>query len=80
MQETADLIPTIMNKIMLSVLLMTTILGCDQVKQSGEISASYGQIWCSGTCSSGDLIDWRHLNSIFEFHSGYNFGQVVEAA
>jgi hypothetical protein len=30
--------------------------------------------------SSGDQIDVRHLNTVFELYSGYHLGQVLEAA
>ena len=30
--------------------------------------------------SSGDQIDLRHLDTVFELYSSYHFGQVVEAA
>ena len=30
--------------------------------------------------SSGDQIDLRHLNTVFELYSSYHLGQVVEAA
>ena len=30
--------------------------------------------------SSGDLIDWQHFNSIFEFDSRNHFCQVIKSA
>ena len=30
--------------------------------------------------SSGDQIDLRHLDTVFELYSSYHLGQVVEAA
>ena len=30
--------------------------------------------------SSGDLIDCCHLNTVFEFDSGYHLGEIIETA
>ena len=41
---------------------------------------NYSQIWCMPMKSSGGLIDFCHLDSIFEFDSGYHLSQVIETA
>ena len=42
-----------------------------------------GVIVKSGVCpfeSSGDLVEFYHLDSVFEFDSGYHLCQVIESA
>ena len=43
------------------------------------ILPSYGRFWCLASGSSGNQINLRYLNTVFELYSSYHLGQVIEA-
>ena len=65
---------------LVNVVIATFFLADLYAQHLAQKNSSYGRKWCLASGSSGDQIDVSYLDTIFEFYSGYHFGQVIEAA